>query len=158
MEYLSRKQIAISLIATLEAVKQIVAAIAEGNIVLPPHAEEARTSLLRYAPYFEKGFNPNSEGTAYSAQDICELLGNSHASGHASHWVCCALNVMAALEQGYAPDNVLENIAAARRGFRVSSLSKALSAARTAHYAPKRNRKRTAKPTLRKSLGLGRKK
>lgn len=152
---ISKQQIASGLTATIEAVTKIVAAIAEGSIILPPHAEEARVSFLRYAPYYEKGFNPNGDGLAYSAQDISELLGNSYASGHSSQWVCCALNVMAALEQGYAPENVIENISAAKKGFRVSSLSKALSAARTAHYKTKK-RKKNAKRTLRKSIGLGR--
>jgi hypothetical protein len=130
-KYITRQEIAVSLTATIDVTRRLVAAIAAGQLILEI-PEDTPIVLLRYAPFFEPEFNPNGKGIAYTAKALSAQLGNT-AKKDASPWVLCALEALAAIEQGYAPENMLENIAGAKKGFRVSSLRKTLKLCRAKH-------------------------
>jgi hypothetical protein len=136
---LSSREIARSILATAEACRAVVAALADGRLPSPVLGRNKRCDL-RAAPGFARGANLDAPGRVlYSSRDVAVLLaqemnapnmlisGGRHAPRRAGQLVLVAMALLEFFEE--CPEEkqaMLDNITSCRQGFQTHSLLKTL--------------------------------
>lgn len=114
---------AMAIIASCNAVEQLVAALAVGRLPAPNVSGVARKDI-RYAPYFSVGRGASERNSVpYTAKWIERTL---ITDGKTSRWIRVALQLLSGRERGYVDQNVLDSIANLRPGYDATAIAKRL--------------------------------
>jgi hypothetical protein len=118
-----------SLMATLQGVQTVVAALASGRIPAPTIApRQIKINDTRFAPHYAPGVGRKDKGTvAYNALDVARVLGCTEQKKDAliaNRWVRCALAVLGCWELHLIDQDFLDNIAVGAAGYNCKSITK----------------------------------
>jgi hypothetical protein len=167
---LSSKEIADAILASMQAVHDIVTAFAKQNVLLP-HGTRTKKIDLRAAPGFARGINLDAPSRVlYTSRDVAEelaRLGNAPSlldygvtrTGKsiwvAGRWVQVALALLEHFE--LFPDEereIIANIKEGRPGYRTNSLLETLRARKKATKLLTTNKRHAPSCVVRKQSGL----
>lgn len=117
------KEHAAAILASGEAIEQLVTLLAAGHIPAPDVTGSARRNI-RYAPYFSIGRGASEQNTVpYTAKWIESVL---IENGKQSPWIRVALQLLEGRERGYCSQDTFDNITNLRPGYSSTQLSRRL--------------------------------
>ena len=142
--YKTAEEIGAGILASVQAVRDVVSAIADGRLPAPKLGSTSRKSDTRYAPYFRRGMPGDTTGVPYDLTDVAQyleqLVGKNltidTGLGYraAGVWLRVAMLLLEGIECGYVDEQfTFNNIREGRVGYRVSSLLSELAARRNAY-------------------------
>jgi|ERR1700733_1929774 len=159
--YKSKEEVAQSLVATMQACQQIVAAFASGAlpapILAPQHGNKVND--VRYAPHFAPRMGKRKGAVRYTALDIAKALGAVEKMKDqyiANRWVRCALAVLSCWELHLIDQEFLDNLTLGTPGYTMQRVlrecTKRLRATRKVTRQAKIMRERRAQQQAQKIL------
>lgn len=133
----SSEEIAMGILATIEACKDTVAAYASGALSAPYLKLGTRGADIRFAPCFRRGMDMESSGVLYTTGSIANywvsqydkdvrrtINGGRRVPGK---WIKLAMLILEGIEEGWVDEEqMLTNIRDMRVGYRLNPLLKSL--------------------------------